>query len=231
MTSYASHYLSKIYNVYTSWSSTSSTADTNTTDIDSDYCIVKCAPSSVQSTLDLIEAVPIHWSHHKGQDIIDEFYLLHDKLYQTCHQFDACRVTEQFSNTHFKMGSELKLFIRFITRRYSDNRWLTLMGLLMIGRQVLMTPPQVKKELLHVTLIGRDLTLEMKGALSGVSIMAIDTHLKLAILEVFDCKQWFICFKETCLLFSKHDKDWEFNQDYHQVVSMATELVSQGDQV
>lgn len=227
MTGYASRYLSKFYQTYASWSATP-TADTDT-DIEEDYCIVKCTiPSSVQSTLELIERAPVNWSL-QGQDIIHEFYLVHDKLYHTCHQFDSCRITEQFSNTHFKMGSELKLLIQFITERYSDNRWLSLIGLLMVGCQVLITPPQVKKELLHVTLIGRYLILEMNRTLAGISTIVIDTKFKSAIMEVFGCKEWLPLLKDTCLEFSKHDKDWELNQEYHQVVFMATQLLSQGN--
>ncbi|KAI7888419.1 uncharacterized protein EV154DRAFT_517853 [Mucor mucedo] len=233
MSGYASHYLSKIYNAFTlSWSvtTTQQTQESDMQGIDEDYCIVKCAsPSSVQSTLTLIEGVPINFHH--TQDILDEFYLMHDKLYHTCHQFDACRVTEQFSNTHFKMGSELKLLIRFMARRYGDNGWLTLMGLLMIARQVLTTPSQVKKELLHVTMIGRELAVAMLCALSCKSTVVIHTHLKVAILEILQCRQWFPSLRDTCLELSQHDKDWELHAHYHQVVSMATQYVSQGDQV
>lgn len=227
MTGYASLYLSKIYQTYASWGATP-TPDPDT-DIEGDYCIVKCSnPSSVQSTLALIERSPVNWVH-QGQDIIHEFYLVHDKLYNTCHQFDDCRITEQFSNTHLKMGSELKLFIRFITERYSDNQWLILMGLLMVACQVLQTPSQVKKELLHVTMIGRYLVLEMNRTLAGISAINVDRRFKSAIMDVFDCKEWLPLLKNTCFEFCRHDQSWELKQEYYQVVSMATQSLLQGD--
>lgn len=232
-------YFSKAFYSYSPWSATSISPtedqDSSSKDIQEDYCMIKCTtPTSVHATLSLINAEPVNW--HSKQDLLNELTIVHDNLHNTCHQFDQSRITEQFSSTHLKIGTELKSYIQFISDRYSQHTWLALIALAMIGFEVLMTPTQVKKELIHVTRIGRHLALTMHRLLlhqpeeeSFSSDIHFDDAFKSNLLNIFvthnQKDDWFSLLKNVCFEFSRHDKDWEFNSNYHEIVSMATYLV------
>lgn len=220
-------FIKKLYD-YSPWGATSTPPlqQQQVEDIEQDYCIIKCAaPTSVHATLSLINAEPVNWH---PQELLNEFTIVRDNLYNTCHQFDQSRITEQFSSTHLKIGTELKNYIYFISDRYSENTWLTLIGLLMVAHEVLQTPSQVKTELLHVTRIGRHLALAMSRVMQDKEEEGItfDDRFKSSLLLIFvNHADWFPLLKDTCFEFSHHDNEWEFKQTYYQVVSKATRLL------
>ncbi|GAA5796006.1 hypothetical protein HPULCUR_001372 [Helicostylum pulchrum] len=215
-------FIKKLYD-YRPWGAASTPPPQEVEDIEQNYCIIKCAvPTSVHATLSLIDAEPVNWY---PQELLNEFTIVHDNLYNTCHQFDQFRITEQFSSTHLKIGTELRYYIHFVTDRYKENTWLTLLGLLMIAHEVLQTPSQVKTELIHVTRIGRHLAQAMSRVMQegGANNITFDEQFKSDLLLIFvNHTDWFRLLKDTCFEFSHHDSEWEFKQNYYQVVSMAT---------
>ncbi|KAG2236511.1 hypothetical protein BDF21DRAFT_452437 [Thamnidium elegans] len=218
-------FIKKLYD-YRPWGATS-IPQQEVEDIEQDYCIIKYAAfTSVHATLSLINAEPVNWY---PQELLNEFTIVRDNLYNTCHQFDQSRITEQFSSTHLKIGAELKYYIHFISDRYKENTWLTLIGLLMIAHEVLQTPSQVKTELIHVTRIGRDLALTMSRVIQedvSNNNITFDDQFKSNLLHIFvNHANWFLLLKDTCFEFGRHDSEWEFKQNYYQVVSMATQLL------
>jgi hypothetical protein len=201
--------------------------------IDQDYYFVKHSiPNSVQATLNLINKLSINWS-----DLCNELQIVKDNLYLSCHQFDNSKLVDQFANTDKKIGVELKLYINFVSERYSccsssgsssrGSDCLALMGLLMIGTQILKTSGEVKSQLVYTTKIGRDLILAMDFVLHQQSKTHLPSELKCDILEIVLEKEdsWFPVLKNICFEFADYDLNWEFREKYYGVVSLATQLL------
>lgn len=255
-------YFSKICSLVTWKSSSSSLSSTSSStiqqqqqdseedtydDVEKDYYFVKHAiPNSVQATLTLINKLNVVFS----QDLLNEFQIIKDNLVVTCHQFDKYKVVDQFTNTDQKIGVELRLYIQFMTDRYAkSSSWLALMGLLMIGIQVLKTCGEVKTQLIYQTKIGRDLILAMQENLvkrrskrengrllpkqleSGISKIALEGSASSS--EDIDGSEereggrddWFSALKNVCFQFADYDSDWVSREKYYQVVSLATQLL------
>jgi hypothetical protein len=215
----------------------SSISDTTSNSDTTDFCY-DITEEEEFSLIDSLQTMPLPrlLQFLQGQPLTAnqtayEFEFVTDKIKEICHCLDTERPSTQFANTSGAIGSNLVLAAKHMVHRYHDDTgdsWLALMGLLVIGLQVLETPSEVKKELVHTTKIGRVLILEMSKVLKFMKKQALCNSLRSAVAQVVinSCHQeeraCLPLLKTFCQLMADYDSQWTFKQEYEEVVSMAT---------
>ena len=215
-------YFSKIYSYMSSKSSSPHISVDSEDDIQDDYCIITSPnPFSVSHALWMMAQSNVDWTH-----ITHELDTLFDYLDKTCHQFDRSRITDQFANTHVKMGPEISLFTQFVTKRYKASPWLVCMALILIVYTCLHdTPTEVKRQLVYETRIGKEFVYSMIYALqSKKTVLLSQSIMNQVAKRVFSSQRhnWRTALVNICNELAKYDES--FKSQYDQVVTMTTTL-------
>ncbi|KAI8065353.1 uncharacterized protein B0P05DRAFT_476111 [Gilbertella persicaria] len=197
---------------------------------------------STKQILNLINRQPFAFSESHQTDIVCEFNTLLIEIKSVCHRLDKCRKAIQFAQTKETIGKDLIHIIHFIINRYYcdplyGNSFISLIGLLMVALQVLDTEDEVQRQLMDENHIGRIIMMQMSAVLELVKstytyYLSIDSQIelfKIALDYQFEREDinhiWFPVLKETCLLLTRRDPNWDCKGEYDNICSMATSLL------
>jgi hypothetical protein len=130
------------------------------------------------------------------------------------HRLDNLRPSEQFGRAA-ETADALQQLVRQLPRQSST---LTLFGLIILVKESLSAPAEVRQHVFYHVKLGRVLILEMSTCLKNFKH---STHDNLINFNDYYQENWFHCLQQICSKLARFDVTWEYRKEYQEVVIIA----------
>lgn len=130
------------------------------------------------------------------------------------HRLDSLRPSEQFGRAT-EIADALQQLVRQLPRQSST---LTLFGLIILVKESLSAPAEVRQHVFYHVKLGRVLILEMSTCLKNFKRSTHDATIN---FNDYYQENWFQCLQEICSKLARFDVTWEYRKEYQEVVIIA----------
>jgi hypothetical protein len=130
------------------------------------------------------------------------------------HRLDNQRPSEQFGRAA-ETAEALQQLVRQLPRQSST---LTLFGLIILVKESLSAPAEVRQHVFYHVKLGRVLILEMSTCLKNFKH---STHDSMINFNDYYQENWFHCLQEICSKLARFDVTWEYRKEYQEVITIA----------
>ncbi|KAI8375193.1 hypothetical protein BD560DRAFT_392992 [Blakeslea trispora] len=155
----------------------------------------------------------------------DLLVMIQQKARNISHQLDHLRPSEQFGKAH-KVNHQLQALIRSLPIHGHDS-FVTLFSLIVLGKESLSAPTEVRQHLFYDAKLGRILILELASLLKNFKPSFRQSHPSISMDQYYwsdilkQEQSWLSCLQEVCSKLSRYDATWEYRNEYQDVLIIA----------